>query len=311
MSISQTLSPFFKLPAELRITIYELLDFPPVDNEQCCGIILSCRQAKRECEGVATVTTKAWLLEYKRDVLPQCELGVRILLPPVTRAPVQMHPKFHTLRHLTLVFPGHTIHGCAHRSQTFCEAFRPLNSIFGLWLDSLTVYFKGPPGAGGQGDDIHLGARKAFRRLFFILESGFTYAHDPVGQKADLKLNKYGFMVKYWGPKSAFIRKLVLTWDLTDEGLQSEEMILVDGHCRKRPTAECVGVRKHQVTREDELIGEESRESSCRFRPSVNDHRMAGPSDEHKTKCFKCGKRGWDYHRYIRGLPADGDERWL
>jgi hypothetical protein len=268
MSIAQTLSPFFRLPAELRIAIYELLDFPPVDNEQCRGLILSCRQAKRECEGVAIVTTKAWLLEYKRDVLPECELGVRILLSHSTRASVQMHPKFHTLRHLTLVFSGHTIHGCADRSQTFCEAFRHLDPIFGLWLDCLTLHFKGPPNEGGQGHYINVGPKHAFRRLFFILESGFTYAHDPVGQKADLKRNKYGFMVKDWGPKPAFIRNLVLSWDLTDEGLQSEEMVPMDGHCTKRPTAERVGSRKHHITSGDERLGEELRESFCRFRPS-------------------------------------------
>jgi hypothetical protein len=222
-----------------------------------------------------------------------------------------MHPKFHTLRNLTLVFPGHTIHGCADRSEPFCKAFRHLNPIFGLWLDNLTLHFKGPLSAGGGGICMNIGAPKAFRRLFFILESGFTYAHDPVGQSADLKLNKYGFMVKQWGPKPSFIRKLVLSWDLTEEGLQSEEMVLADGHCRKRPTADCVGWRKYRVVHKNELLGEESRESLCRFRPSILEARMASPSSEHKTTCFKCGSCGWDYHRYIRGLPGDGDERWL
>jgi hypothetical protein len=61
-------------------------------------------------------------------------------------------------------------------------------------------------------------------------------------------------MVKYWGATPPFIRKLILSWDLTEEGLQSEEMVPMDGHCRKRPTAECAGTRKYHVKREDELL---------------------------------------------------------
>jgi hypothetical protein len=153
--------------------------------------------------------------------------------------------------------------------------------------------------------------KNCFRRLFFIVESGLTYAHDPVGQKRNLKINKYGSLVKDWQPEPAFIKRLVVSWDLTEGGLRSEDLVAVDGHCRKRTTAACPGLRRYYVVSEDELLGSESRESFCRFRPSKLEDRMAGPNNEHKKQCFKCGKRGWDYRRYIRGLPSEDDERWL
>ncbi|KAI1559670.1 hypothetical protein PtrEW7m1_011812, partial [Pyrenophora tritici-repentis] len=224
--VVQSASPFFKLPAELRIAIYELLDFPPVDNHQCHGIILSCQQAKHECEDVAIRTTKAWLVAFKKDVLPQCQPGLRILLPLDTRTPTSMHAKFHTLRNLTLVFPGPSIQGCADQHRQFFERFRPLNAIFRLWLDSLTLRFQGPVENGsGLWDNM---ITNTFRRLFFVLESGFEFAHDPNGQHKELSVNKYRHLVKYWRPEPALIRRLVISWDLTKDGLRSEEMVGVD-----------------------------------------------------------------------------------
>lgn len=308
---SQSSSSFFRLPAEIRVSMYELLDFPPVDNEQCRGLILSCRQAKRECEGVSIRATKSWLLAYKKIVHPKSDLGVRILLPVATRTPTGMHAKFHTLRHLTLVIPGRAIHGCADQRREFFESFRPLNAIFSLWLDSLTIQFSGPVGKSSEGYGMCGSITECFRRLFFILESGLTYAHDPVGQRGNLKLNKYRSLVKYWQPQPAWIKKLVVSWDLTEEGLRSEDLVAVDGHCRKRTTAACPGLRKYHVASEDGLLGSESRESFCRFRPSGPEDRMAGPSIEHKKQCLKCAWRGWEYRRYIRGLPVENDERWL
>lgn len=310
IQVAQTSSPLFRLPAEIRFAIYELLDLPPIDNEQCRGLILSCRQAKHECERVSIRTTKAWLLAYKQDVLSQSELGVRILLPIITRTPVGMHSKFHTLRNLTLVVPGHRIHDCGYQDPKFFESLRPLNAIFSLWLDSLTLHFSGSL-RSGPGHRMYMHIGKSFRRLFFVLESGLTYAHDPVGQKGNLKLNKYSSSVKHWRPQPAFIKKLVVSWDLTEEGLRSEDLVAVDGHCRKRATAACPGLQRYRVVSEDELLGSESRESFCRFRPSDLEDRMAGPDSEHKKKCLKCGYHGWDYRRYIRGLPVDDDERWL
>ncbi|KAH6861608.1 hypothetical protein B0T12DRAFT_347084 [Alternaria alternata] len=232
IQVAQTSSPLFRLPAEIRFAIYELLDLPPIDNEQCRGLILSCRQAKHECERVSIRTTKAWLLAYKQDVLSQSELGVRILLPIITRTPVGMHSKFHTLRNLTLVVPGHRIHDCGYQDPKFFESLRPLNAIFSLWLDSLTLHFSGSL-RSGPGHRMYMHIGKSFRRLFFVLESGLTYAHDPVGQKGNLKLNKYSSSVKHWRPQPAFIKKLVVSWDLTEEGLRSEDLVAVDGHCRK------------------------------------------------------------------------------
>jgi hypothetical protein len=309
--ITQPSSPFFRLPAEIRISIYELLDFPPVDNEQCRGLVLSCRQAKGECEGVSIRTTRAWLLDYKRDVLPQSVLGVRILLPVATRTPIGMHAKFHTLRNLTLVIPGQAIHGCADRRREFFESLRPLNAIFGLWLDSLTIHFSGPVGRSSEGYGMYGSISECFRRLFFILESGLTYAHDPVGQKGNLKVNKYRSLVKCWQPRPAWIKKLVVSWDLAEESLRSEDLVAVDGNCRKRKTEACPGLQRYHVVSKDGLLGSEARESFSRFRPSALEDRMAGPGSEHKKQCLKCAPRGWDYHRYIRGLPVEEDERWL
>jgi hypothetical protein len=311
IQVARPSSLLLRLPAEIRIAIYELLDFPPVNNEQCRGLILSCRQAKHECEGVSMRTTKAWLLAYKRDVLPQSELGVRILLPIVTRTPVGMHAKFHTLRNMTLVVPGHRIQGCANLDPSFFENFRPLNAIFSLWLDSLTLHFSGSLEKNGQRARMHTRIGKAFGRLFFVLESGLTFAHDPVGQKRNLKLNKYGSLVKRWRPQPSFIKKLVVSWDLTEEGLRSEDLVAADGHCGKRASAACPDLRKYHVGGEDGLLGYESRESFCRFRPSDFEGRVAGPDSEHKKKCLKCENCGWNYRGYFRSLPVDDDERWL
>lgn len=313
--VAQIASPLLKLPAEVRIAIYELLDLPPVDNEQCRGLILSCRQAKHECEGESIRKTKSWLLSYNRDVLSQSELGVRILLPVVTQTPIEMHAKFHTLRDLTLVVPGHKYHDCAYLDPSFYKSLRSLNAIFSLWLDSLTLHFSGPVGTNARGTSMYPHVSKSFKRLIFVLESGFMYAHDPVGQRDTLKLNKYRSMVKHWRPQPAFIKKLVVSWDLTEEGLHSEALLAVDCHCRKRATAPCLGWRRyHVVVGEDDLLGSESRESFCRFRPSDledREDRIAGPDSEHKKQYLKCGECGWEYHRYIRGLPVDDDERWL
>lgn len=310
-STVQAASPFFRLPAEIRIAVYEHLDFPPVENWQCRGFILSCRRAKRECEDVATILAKECLRVYERNVLPNCTLGVRILLPLPTRTPVERHTTFHTLRHLTLVLSGHAMLGFLELHATSFQNLRPLNAIFSLWLDSLTLHFCGPLNQRGVRWPMKRQMKPRVKRLVYVLESGFRQAHQSIGQGYELSVKKHGSLVDCWQPEPVFIKRLVVSWDLTERGLRSEDLIEVEGQCNKRPTVECAGKRGHYVSGKEGLLGEFSRDSTSRFRGLEIEEPLAKPSSEHEKTCLNCRGREWDYRRYIRGLPTENDERWL
>jgi hypothetical protein len=170
---SQSLSPLLCLPSELRLAIWEYLDFPPIDNKQCGGIVLACRQTKVECEDVALKKTKLWLAAYKRDILPLFGYDVRILLP--SQPPIVSTIKFNTIKELTLVLPGHLTDDIWRCDDVFYTNFRRLNPVLGLWLDKVRLHFRSPGGV----KSMRISTEKMFRRLLFIIKSGLMYAHDP------------------------------------------------------------------------------------------------------------------------------------
>jgi hypothetical protein len=300
----QPSSPFFRLPAELRIAVYDNLAFPPLVNDECYGLILSCRQAKQECEDIAIQKFKTWISNFKQDALPQCGFQVRVLLPSLP--PIRTALRFGTIREITLVLPAQSVFEPSWPSSSFFGELRHLNPIFGLWLDKLTLHFQGQV----RGGNAKLHIQKTFRRLLFILEGGLTYAHDPVGQKREKQVRKFSNVWDHWQPEPSYLKKLVVSWDLTD-GIASGDFVHLAGVSKRRPTDACMGRRMYRVVDDaGGLLGDYMLESACRFRPSENERHMLNPPLEHKATCFKCSYT-WDYHRHIRGLPENDDERWV
>lgn len=301
---TQASSPFFKLPAELRIAVYDHLDFPPIDNDQCRGIILSCWRAKLECEPVAFSKCRSWLVTHKKDVLPKCGFDVRMLVPAAR--PIEPTLSFNTIRDIKLVLPGRWTDD---KWTVLFAGMQHLNPILGLWLDKLTLHIIGP----ATNDDIHsCGILKSYRRLLFIFEGGLTSGHD-VAYAANQR-RKYSRKWDDWKPQPSFIKKLVISWDLTDNGLSSDEMVPLDGMCKKRQTSECQGRRLYKVFSEDHRLGELMLESACRFRPSDIEAPipLRQASADHRETCFSCDSRsGLPYRRYARGLPDENDQRWI
>jgi hypothetical protein len=303
LAASQPLSPLFRLPAELRVAIYEYLTFPPLVNDECRGLILSCRKAKQECEETAISNFSIWIATFKRDILPACAFEVRILLPSL--APIKTSLHLNTTREVALVFPSRAVFETTFPSSLFFGNLRVLNPIFCLWLDKLTLHFRGPI-EGGK--DVYW-IRKTFRRLQFILEGGLTYAHDPLGQAQEKRIRKFSNVWDHWQPEPSFIRKLVISWDITEQGLSGDEFVHLEGVCKRRPTQACTGRRLYRVMDDASgLLGEYMSESACRFKPSESEDRAYGPALEHNAECFKCHYT-CNYRRYVRGLPINDDER--
>jgi len=305
VAASQPLSPLFKLPAELRIAIYKHLAFPPIDNHESHGLILSCRQAKQQCEETAISQFKTWISTFKQDLVPQCAFEVRILLPrlPVIRTVLQ----FNTIREVSLIFPKEAVFHASFPSAQFFGNLRVLNPVFCLWLDKLTLHFRGSIEDGGDSYWI----QKTFRRLQFILEGGLSYAHDPIGQAREKQVRKFSNVWDHWKPEPSFIRKLVVSWDLTEKGIPSNGFVHLEGMCRRRPTEACTGRRLYRVKDDVNcLLGEYMLESACRFRSSGSEQTLFRPGLEHRATCSQC-TYPWDYRRFARGLPAEGDERWV
>jgi hypothetical protein len=117
-------------------------------------------------------------------------------------------------------------------------------------------------------------------------------------------------MYKYWQSESAFVKKLIISWDLTEYGLSSDDRVQLDGVCQRLRNSECIDRRMYRTMNDDGLLGESMLEPRCRFKPSIMERRMAYPDQEHKKICFKC-QHLWDYGRFVHGLPANSDERWV
>ncbi|KAF2826989.1 hypothetical protein CC86DRAFT_23027 [Ophiobolus disseminans] len=320
VTVSQPLSPLFRLPAELRLEIYDYLAFPPIDSKQCHGLILSCRKAKQECEEVAIKASKAWMTRYKQAITPYCAFNVRILIPHVP--PIGSSFRLNTIREITLVLRGDMLYVPSWPSPPFFKELRCMVPIFDLWLDKVTLHFIGPPGGGtekryrprclgpsAEGAEKRT-REKIFDRLQFILEGGLMHAHDPVGQAREKEIRKYSEMWNYWRPKPTFIKKLVLSWDLTEQGLSSDEFVGLGGVCKEHPVRENHGRRMYKVVDgKSGLLGEYMLESFCHFKPT-NEQDRPHSHPGRKVECFKCNERR-DYRRYMRGLPAATDERWI
>lgn len=126
--VPQLSSPLFRLPAELRIAIFECLDFPPISNEQCHGLILSCRQAQFECEQVAVRSLTLWIARFVRGVVTQCEFKVRVFLPPAPL--VEYNYGFRTFKELLVILLC-TSCQLAMSLTSFYVNLRHLNPVFG------------------------------------------------------------------------------------------------------------------------------------------------------------------------------------
>ncbi|KAH3950613.1 hypothetical protein HBI81_153350 [Parastagonospora nodorum] len=301
--VSQLSSPLFRLPAELRVAIFECLDFPPISNEQCHGLILCCRQAKLECEQVAIRSFTSWITTFVRSVVTQCEFEVRVFLPPAP--PVGYNYGFRTFKELVLVLPSASCQ-LAMSLTSFYINLRHLNPVFGLWLNTLTIHFQGFLGDNYSRN----GPSQVYRRLRFIIEGGLTYAHDPIGQAREKRLRKYSDMWKLWKPIPSFIQKLVISWDMTPDGLCSDERVRLTGDEQKIHSPQCMGRSMHEVLSENGMLGEYMMASFARFKPSARERRESRFDGERGAACSSC-TRNFNYQRDARGLPGDADPGWV
>lgn len=153
---------------------------------------------------------------------------------------------------------------------------------------------------------------KTFRRLLFIMEGGFRYAHDPIGGANLRRIRKGSGLWDSWHPQPVFMRKFVISWDLDEESLDSDDIVPLNDFRKKHPKTGCVRSHTYHIISEDGLLGEIMRESTSRFRPSESEDRIVEPSDGHKKTCFVClNSPNHDSQRYIRGLPDKSDARWV
>jgi hypothetical protein len=137
-----------------------------------------------------------------------------------------------------------------------------------------------------------------------------SWAHELVGQVKAKDVTKYRLMYKHWQPQHTFVKKLIISWDLTAHGLLSDDRLHLNGACQQLRSLECIGRKMYRTVSDDGLLGEFMLESRCRFKPSVMERHITCADQEHEKVCFKC-RRIWDYRRFVRGLPADSDERWV
>jgi hypothetical protein len=110
--------------------------------------------------------------------------------------------------------------------------------------------------------------------------------------------------------ESAFVKKLIISWDFTEHGLSSDDKVHLDRVCQPLRTLVCVGRRMFSTVIDDGLIWEFMFESRCRFKPLTMEPRVFYPDQEDERTCFKC-RNLWDYRRSLQGLSTDSDERWV
>ena len=306
--MTQLNSTFFRLPAEIRLEIYQYLDFPPVDNEQCHGLILSCHQAREECEQVVVKNTRKWLDGVQRTVHSTFDAKVRILLPPLK--PVGSRRAFTTIRELTLVFPS---------ERMFTNLSGLLRSIYqspvlDLALHVLRIHFVGnrKPWTKAMGEGFKPTMGTVSGNIFCVLLAGFKYRHDKFEQPRILNWNEQSWAqaVRGWKLRSVFMRKLVLSWALDEEDAPFQDMIALDGECMQLWEAGSPASWQRQLMSDDSCYGEATKESRYRLRPVGREDCILQTSSEHEKTCFECRKT-WNYRRYMRKLPEDDDPRWI
>jgi hypothetical protein len=54
--------------------------------------------------------------------------------------------------------------------------------------------------------------------------------------------------------ESAFVKKLIISWDFTEHGLSSDEKVHLDGVCQPLRTLGCVGRRMFRTVIDDGLL---------------------------------------------------------
>ena len=305
-SLSESAFPLFKLPTELRIAIYHHLQFPPVNNFECVGLILSCRQAKQEAEEAALKNTKSYLAHQKGHIRSEAPFNIEILITPPSS--ISSRFRFNTITEITILLPASEYHSIRFAQRKFFNALNLLNPIFVLWLSKLTLHFR-------RDEEVYRVAnvasypQKGFFQLLFFLYEGFAYGHDTTGTVKDRPKSDYKRYSDNWDTSPAFMRCLVISWDFTEHGLNRDDMVEMNGTARRKPTDDCGGPPGYRVMSDDEKIGEIEVRSANRFRYDERRAWHARPIEGHKKHCW-CRPPS-PYVRYAKGLPTMGEGCWI
>jgi len=292
---------------ELRIGIYDYLQFPPVNNFECVGLILSCRQAKKEAEEAALKNTKIYLAHQKDHLRSEDPFNIEILITPPF--PISPRFRFNTITEITIVLPASEDDSIRMTVHKFFHALNLLNPIFALWLSKLTLHFRRDEGVYRESNVANNPGNAFFQLLFFMCE-GFAIGHDTTGTVKERSKNPYKSYLEKWDTTPVFMRRLVISWDFTEHGLKRGDMVEMKGIVRRRPTDDCRGPHCYRVMGEDELFGEVEVRSANRFRYNERRTWQAMLIEGHKEKCLAC-KQTTPYVRYITGLPMIGEGCWV
>jgi hypothetical protein len=306
-SWSEGTFPLFKLPTELRIAIYDHLQFPPVNNFECIGLILSCRQANKEAEEAALKNTKIYLAHQKDHLRSEAPFNIEILITP----PSSIFPRFrfNTITEITIVLPASKYKSIYMTHPKFFHALNLLSPIFVLWIRKLTLHFRRDEEVYRE-SNISSYPEKAFLQLLFVMYEGFACGHDTTGTVKDRSVSKYKSYSDKWDPPAVFMRRLVISWDFTEHGLKREDMVEMKGTAKRRLTDDCGGPPGYRVMSDDEKVGEVEVRSANHFRYNERRAWHARPIEGHMESCLMC-RPSTQYVRYARGLPMMGEGCWI
>jgi hypothetical protein len=298
---------FFTLPTELRIGIYDYLQFPPVNNSECVGLILSCRQAKKEAEEAALKNTKIYLAHQKDHLRSEAPFNIEILITPPS--PISPRFRFNTITEITIVLPASQYESIRMTDNRFFHVLNLLNPIFALWLNKLTLHFRRDEEVYRE-PNVASDPRKAFFQLLFFMYECFAFGHDTTGTVKEISKFSYISYSEKWDTPPVFMRRLVISWDFTEHGLKRGDMVEMKGTARRKPTDDCGGPPLYRVMGEDEKFGEVEVRSANRFRYDERRAWHARSIEGHKEKCLVC-RPPTPYVRYATGLPMIGEGCWV
>lgn len=303
----QTLSPFFGLPAELRIQIYASLQFPPISHCETFGFILSCRKAKREAEEAAIKNVKTFLTNFKQSFQsetatnnndirkrPYTNLKIIINLP----TPIAPRCQFHTLREITIVLPPESYESIYTHGGRILNTLQYLDPIFKLRLSKLTLHVQ-------DLDQIDNLTYKRMRHIQHIMTKGFRCAHDPKYAETFIPIYKYRSAYNIWKPPKCQVKKFLVSWNKRDIDWYGENnggMMRMKGWLR----GQCEGRLFYAVGSGDCMmgdIGEIGQGGDRKFCWMPGGH----VCDKDKL-CWKC-EGSWEYVKYARETLRNGDQR--
>ncbi|KAH7135048.1 hypothetical protein B0J11DRAFT_575668 [Dendryphion nanum] len=214
--------PFFALPSELRLRIYDFLDFPPINNSTL-GFILSCQRAKRESEQAAFKGFR----DYLKNVQARgTKAAADIKFYPKSPTPIAARGKLNTVREMIVLLPPSSSDRLMLLRDELWHTLGFLNPIFSLRLEKLTLHMRKSPGENLKPRPFRNTSSlnpKRSRTFAFILREGIAYGNNRIGLEHDLKLNKYGSAIRAWQPGYTFVRKVVFARDYTENGLDAGE----------------------------------------------------------------------------------------